>query len=70
MTLTYNHGPDSEEHKGIFLEESLHVLLGDLLYFPLGFHGAYVNIFSETLHPAAGNQNMSPCLNTFQSKAE
>lgn len=50
--LTHNNSSDCEEHKSIFPEERQHVLFGDLLHFPLGLHGAYVNAFPDTLHPA------------------
>lgn len=56
---TYNNCPNGKEHKGILLEESLDVLFGDLLHFPLCLHGAYVNAFPDTLHPAVVNQIVS-----------
>lgn len=49
--LTDDNSPNSEEHKGVFLEESLDILLGDLFHFPLCLHGAYMNAFPESLHP-------------------
>lgn len=55
---TYDNCPNCEEHKGILLEESLDVLFGDLFHFPLCLHGAYVNSFPETLHPAVVNPYM------------
>ena len=59
VKLTYNNGPDGEEHEGVLLQERLHVLFGDLLHFPLRLHRTYVDPFSEALHPAGGKRNTS-----------
>lgn len=48
---TYDNSPNGEEYEGIFLEESLDVILGDLLHFPLCLHGPYMDAFPESLHP-------------------
>lgn len=56
---TYNNSPNCKQNKGILLQESLDVLFGDLLHFPLCLHGAYVNAFPDTLHPAVVKPNMS-----------
>lgn len=48
---TYDDSPNSEENKGIFLEESLDILFGDLFHFPLCLHGPDMNAFSKPLHP-------------------
>lgn len=56
---THNNRSNREEHEGVLPEERLHVLLGDLLHFPLGLHGADVDSFPDSLHPAESDPNSS-----------
>jgi len=55
---TYDHRGDGEEHEGVLLEKRQDFLLRDLLHFPLGLHGAYVDALPETLH-LAGEEEAS-----------
>lgn len=49
---TCNNSSNCKEHESILPEERQDIVFGDLLHFPLCLHGAYVDAFPDTLHPA------------------
>lgn len=63
-SLTYNDGRYSKEHKGVLLEERLDIFLRDVLHFPLGLHGPYVDALPDPLHPSVEIQSRESFLIT------
>lgn len=60
MSLTDNNRSDGKQHKSIFPQEALHIVLADVLHLLLGFEGAQVDALADTLHMATGARVFLP----------